>query len=193
MKCKRGIWLLRHGALAPDPERRLVGSRDLPMSAEGREQIRELVRDFLPEILPGLRAIACSDLDRCRETAAILRAACPASLPLHVEPGLREISLGQWEGLNREAIRRKWPGAFEARGLNLAAFVPPGGESFRMVERRALLALARWRESCPEGQLLVVTHAGVMRALLSRYWGLPLMRVWAIPQDYSARRFLPGW
>lgn len=190
---KRGIWLLRHGALAPDPQRRLVGAQDLPLSDEGREQILDLARSFLPQILPDLRAVVTSDLARCRETAEILLADCGGAIPLLVEPGFREIRLGQWEGLNREAIRHRWPGAFEARGLDLAAFVPPGGESFRMVERRALLALARWRESCPEGRLLVVTHAGVMRALLSRYWGLPLTHVWAIPQEYAARRFLPGW
>ena len=190
---KRGLWLLRHGALAPDPERRLVGAQDLPMSDEGRAQIRALAQTFLPEILPDLRAVLTSDLERCRETAAILLADCGANLPLHVEPGLREICLGRWEGLNREAIRRKWPGAFEARGLDLAAFVPPEGESFRMVERRALHALARRRDRHPEGTLLVVTHAGVMRALLARYWGLPLSRVWPIPQNYAARRFLPGW
>ena len=190
---KRGIWLLRHGALAPDPQRRLVGARDLPLSDAGRAQVRELARDFLPEILPDLRAVVCSDLERCRETAAILLAGSGADIPLRVEPDFREIGLGQWEGLNREAIRRRWPGAFEARGLDMAAFVPPGGESFRMAERRALHALARLRARHPEGALLVVTHAGVMRALLARYWGLPLARVWAIPQSCAARRFLPGW
>ena len=190
---KRSIWLLRHGALASDPERRLVGARDLPMSDEGRARIRVLARDFMPGILPGLRALISSDLARCAETAALLLEACGTKPPLYLEPGLREIRLGLWEGLNKETIRRLWPAAFEARGLDLVGFAPPGGESFRMVERRALRALAFWRGRYPEGTLLLVTHAGVMRALLARYWGLPLERVWPIPQEYAARRCLPGW
>lgn len=190
---RRGLWLVRHGALPQDPARRLVGAWDLPMSDEGRAQIRALARDFMPGLAPGLAAVACSDLSRCRETAALLLDACPEKPPLAVDPGFREISLGRWEGLNREAIRRLWPGAHEARGRDMAGFVPPGGESFRMVEHRALEALFRLRTRHPEGLLLVVTHAGVMRALLSRYWGLPLERVWHIPREYAERRFLPGW
>ena len=190
---RRGLWLVRHGALAADGERRLVGARDLPMSDEGRAQIRALARDFMPRIGSALSALVCSDLSRCRETAALLLEACADTPPLVVEPGFREIGLGLWEGLNREAIRRRWPGAFEARGRDMANFIPPAGESFRMVERRALEALFRLRTRHPQGLVLVVTHAGVMRALLSRYWGLPLERVWHIPQDYACRRFLPGW
>ena len=64
---------------------------------------------------------------------------------------------------------------------------------FRMVQRRALHALARWRQRYPGGTLLLITHAGVMRALLARYFGLPLEAVWHIPGQCACRRFLPGW
>lgn len=189
----KGLWLFRHGALSPNPERRLTGALDLPLSEEGRVQARQAAENFMPRIAAELRVVLCSDLSRCRETASLLLADCPQTLPVYVEPAFREISLGLWEGLRREDIRRLWPGAFEERGLDMMNFVPQGGESFRMVQRRSLHALARWRQRYPEGLFLVVTHAGVMRVLLAQYLGLPLSAVWSIPKHYASRRFLPGW
>ena len=189
----KGVWLFRHGALPPNPERRLTGALDLPLSEEGRTQARQAAQHFMPEIAADLRVVLCSDLSRCRETASLLLAGCPQYLPVYVEPAFREISLGLWEGRSREEIRSLCPGAFEARGRDMMDFVPQGGESFRMVQRRSLRALACWRQRYPEGQLLVVTHAGVMRVLLAQYLGLPLSAVWSIPKHYACRRFLPGW
>ena len=45
-----GIWLVRHGMLPPNPERRMVGARDIPLSNAGREQIRLLARQFMPAV-----------------------------------------------------------------------------------------------------------------------------------------------
>ncbi len=190
---KGGIWLVRHGALPPDPLRRMVGARDVPMDSKGRAQIRRLAGEFMPSVTDALAAVICSDLRRCRETARLLLRACSAPPPLHEEPGLREISLGDWEGRGREEICRLWPGAYAMRGLDFASFVPPGGESFRMLQRRALHALARWRQRYPHGDLLVVTHAGVMRALLAHWLALPLADALRIRPGYACRCLLPEW
>ena len=48
MTAERGLWLVRHGALPPNPERRFVGARDLPLSKAGRAQIRALAVDLAP-------------------------------------------------------------------------------------------------------------------------------------------------
>ena len=44
-----GLWLLRHGSLPPNPERRFVGARDIALTAAGREQIRQAARALLRE------------------------------------------------------------------------------------------------------------------------------------------------
>ena len=103
-----GMWLVRHGSLPPNPERRMVGARDIPLSDAGRAQIRAMARQFVPElvqgagqgVVQGVGAVICSDLDRCRETAALLLENMPEASqqgrpPLHLEPGLREICLGR--------------------------------------------------------------------------------------------------
>ena len=189
-----GIWLVRHGMLPPNPERRMVGARDIPLSDAGREQIRLLARQFMPEVQGALGAVICSDLDRCRETAALLMEALPHGRPsLHVEPGLREIDLGLWQGMTKAEIERAWPGAYAARGQDMANFCPPQGESFMQAQRRALVAVARWRRLYPGVTLLMVSHAGILGSLLAHYLALPLRDVLRIPQYYGCRAFVPEW
>ena len=189
-----GIWLVRHGSLPPNPERRMVGARDIPLSDAGREQIRLLAQQFMPEVQAGLCALVCSDLQRCRETAAILLAALPqTALPLHVEPGLREIDLGLWQGMTRAEIEHTWPGAHAVRGRDMAHFCTPQGESFMQAQRRALAAVGRWRRRYPQGTLLMVSHAGILGSLLAHYLALPLKEVLRIPQHYGCRAFIPEW
>ena len=189
-----GIWLVRHGMLPLNPERRMVGARDIPLSDAGREQIRLLARQFMPAVQGALGAVICSDLDRCRETAAILMEALPQGRPpLHVEPGLREINLGLWQGMTKAEIERAWPGAYAARGQDMAHFCPPHGESFMQAQRRALAAVARWRSFYPGATLLMVSHAGILGSLLAHYLALPLKDVLRIPQYYGCRAFVPEW
>ena len=193
-----GMWLVRHGSLPPNPERRMVGARDIPLSDAGRDQIRAMARQFMPELVKGLGAVICSDLDRCRETAALLlesmdEAGAQGCPPLHVEPGLREICLGLWQGMTKAEIERTWPGAYAARGQDMAHFCPPQGESFMQAQRRALAALGRWRRAYPCATLLVVSHAGIIGTLLAHYMALPLRHVLQIPQYYGCRTFVPDW
>lgn len=189
-----GIWLVRHGMLPPNPERRMVGARDIPLSPEGREQIRLLAQQFMPKVQGALGAVICSDLDRCWETAAILLEALPHGRPpLHVEPGLREIDLGLWQGMTKVEIERAWPGAYAARGQDMAHFCPPQGESFMQAQRRALAAVARWRRLYPGATLLMVSHAGILGSLLAHYMALPLRDVLRIPQYYGCSAFVPEW
>ena len=193
-----GMWLVRHGSLPPNPERRMVGARDIPLSDAGRAQIRAMARQFMPELVQGVGAVICSDLDRCRETAALLLENMPeasqqARPPLHLEPGLREICLGRWQGMTRTEIESTWPGAYAARGQNMAHYCPPEGESFMQAQRRALAALARWRRAYPCATLLVVSHAGIIGTLLAHYLALPLRHVLQIPQHYGCRSFVPEW
>ena len=192
----KGVWLIRHGSLPANQQRRMVGARAIPLSPWGRAQASALGREMPPALARAVQAVVCSDLQRCQESAALLLAAAPwpgTPPPLHTEPDLREISLGCWEGLTRAEIAARFPGAWEARGAQLAHYAPPGGESFAQVQARALRAVGRWRTRCPEGTLLLISHAGVIRCLLAHYLALPLGELLRIPQYYACRAFLPEW
>lgn len=160
------LLLLRHGQAAGDQERLFLGQGDPALSELGRAQAAWW-RDELAGL--GLKRIVASDLSRTQETAAII--AESQGLPVELEPRLREVDLGRWEGLARDEVARRWPQAYAARGADPAGFRPPGGESFGDLAARAwpvLASLAAW-----PGTVLVVTHAGVLRMALGRLLGLP--------------------
>jgi len=189
------ILLMRHGQIvqepqAPDGSRRFVGDRDLPLDAAGRDQALEAGR-VLAGL--GLRRAVSSGLSRSADTLALAVGGLDPAPLVRVEPGLREICIGQWQGLYPEEVRRHTPGGWEARGADLAGYRPPGGENYNDVANRAvaaLSALAREAEAAGDAATLAVAHAGVNRAVLCAALDLPLARVLALPQDYGCLNLL---
>ena len=174
------IFLLRHGAIDNPPPRRFLGRSDLPLNADGVRQARDLARWM--GVLP-FRRVCASPLSRAVETAALVSGR-PAAAIERVET-LVEIDLGAWEGLSLAEVQVRFPGEYEQRGQDLAAYRTPGGESFSEVADRACPALADLARDMP-GPLLVVAHMGVNRAVLSRLLGRPLAHLLDIPQAYAA-------
>ncbi len=177
------VYLIRHGEIIQRRPRRFVGQSDLPLTDRGREQIRAVAR-FLDG--RGVSRVVCSSLARCVESAAIIGEA----LGLAAEPasGLREISLGAWEGLTVDEVRERFPGHYEARGRDLAGFRPAGGESFADVQHRAWPAFESVLAT--GGDAAVVAHGGVNRALLCRILGMPLENLFRLEQDYACVNML---
>ncbi len=175
---------MRHGALQRD-RHILVGQKDLPLSSLGRAQMQALAQSWPDCLWQEIVCVFTSDLSRCVESAQILLRNHP-DLLLRREPALREISLGQWEGLDKHAIQSQWPGGYLMRGLDLETFVPPNGESFRALKRRSLSCLKRLRALYPEGTLCLLTHAGIIRVLLAVQRKLPLDQILRIPVEYAS-------
>jgi probable phosphoglycerate mutase len=176
----RVIFLVRHGKLQQqDEQRRYIGQLDLPLSLEGRNQARNLHRRFEHARLD---AIYCSDLRRSRETAELIVGA--AGPKVIVRKDLREIAMGEWEGLSLRDVARDFPEQFRARGADLATFRTPGGESFADCSRRVIPAFEEIADST-EGNVLIVGHAGVNRLVLCHLLGMPVSNLFRLGQDYG--------
>lgn len=177
------LYLMRHAAIVQHAPRRFIGQADHPLTEEGRCQAM-LWCEVLADV--PFAAVVASDLARCRETAAIVLGG--RDLPIRPEPRLREIALGAFEGLTVEEVRCRFPGAYERRGCDIAGFCPQGGESFADVQARAVAAVA---ELAPlPGNVLVVAHGGVNRAILCHALGLDLSRLFRLGQDYCRLNIL---
>lgn len=172
------LLLLRHGEIPQAAPTRFVGQRDLPLTERGQAQAQAWNRHFTA--LP-LTSAWCSDLVRCRDTAALALARSP--LAATALPALREIHLGGWEGLTTEEVRQRFPGEHERRGADLAHAIPSGGESFAQAQQRFWDALKHIASQGP-GLALVVAHGGVIRAALCRILGLRLDSLFRLGQDY---------
>ena len=175
------IHLMRHGRTEEETPWRYLGQRDVPLSEAGRAQARRWA-EVLADV--DFAGAWCSDLSRCRETAGLVLA--DRNLEATPQAGLREMALGEWDGLSLEEVKRLYPGQYEARGADLAGFRPPGGESFADLAQRAWTGLEHIQEAAGrlgEANILVVAHAGVNRVLLCKLLGIPLGNLFSLAQD----------
>ncbi len=152
------VLLLRHGHTRPGQVWRYTGQREVPLTSAGREQARQWAQNLANR---GISSIWSSPLGRCLETSHILGQALKADV--QTEAALKEIDLGEWEGLTKDDVRRRYPGAYEERGKDMAGYRPPQGESFQDLLERVLPFARQCLES--RALTLAVTHAGVIRVL----------------------------
>ena len=174
------IFLLRHCAIADDHRDRFVGQIDPPLSPAGRLAAARIGSALRQQ---RIEAIHCSDLQRARQTVALIAAG--GALPISATRALREIALGRWEGMPRSEVAERFPSEYAQRGADLAHYRVEGGESFADCQRRVLAA---WREivASDARRIVVVGHAGANRALICALLGRPLDGLFSITQDYGA-------
>jgi broad specificity phosphatase PhoE len=160
------LLLVRHGQSTWNREHRIQGQLDPPLSEEGRRQAEHLGRRLAASRLSGFYA---SDLKRAWETAAILgRAAGATPEPL---AAMREIFLGAWEGLRTDELAERYPEAWASWTEEPDWDLVPGGEGAAPFEARVAAGLETILERHSHGDVLVVTHGGVIQVALHRVVG----------------------
>jgi len=152
---------IRHAQSEMNAEGRWQGQADSPLSDQGRRQAEALAPRLLPE---RLTALVSSDLLRARETAEIV--AGHLTMAVHLEPGLREMDVGEWSGLPHRVIQERWPGQYARFRSGDPEVRPGGGESRRQLRERAVATFAALAERFAAERLGVVTHKGVLLSLI---------------------------
>jgi broad specificity phosphatase PhoE len=170
------LHLVRHGA-AQDAEGRALGHTDPPLSLEGLEQAKSLVERWTRA--PG--RIVSSDLRRATETAAPLAEFW--GLDAKRDARLREMNFGEWDGSPWTVVEREDPARLQSWMETWVATRVPGGESFTDLAARAWDWFAAERVGYPEGEIVVVAHAGSIRALLCRLLEVDLAEAFSFPVD----------
>jgi probable phosphoglycerate mutase len=156
--------LLRHGETAWSRDNRVQGRTDIGLTEAGAAA---LAARQLPALCDGM-PVYTSPLARCTETTARLRLAAPA-----IEPRLIEMAWGEWEGSRLADLRAELGDAMaenEDRGWD---FMPPGGESPRLVWQRIHPWLAE--RAALHQSTLAVTHRGVMRTIFAQATGWDML------------------
>lgn len=156
---------LRHGL--PEGGSRYRGHRiDDPLSDSGWEQMRRTVAD-----LEDWDRIISSPLRRCADFAYWLGA--QRGLPVSIEYALREVGFGAWEGRTRQQLLAERPHEYHAFYQNPVANRPAGAEPLQAFGARVADAFEKLVQQHAGEHLLVVAHAGVIRATLGHVMQAP--------------------
>jgi alpha-ribazole phosphatase len=159
---------------------RFCGHSDPELNAQGRTQLTSLAHQLSAEPID---TVYSSDLRRASATAHAIAAV--REIPQVVRPALREIDFGQWEGLSWEQIEQMDPEyarTWVARYPHLPA---PSGETFHAFETRVLREVNHLLDA-NRGPIAVVTHGGVLRAVLRHLCGCSDEEAWQQTQAYCS-------
>lgn len=163
------LLLVRHGATPNNIDARYTGQSDVPMSVLGESQADALARRLASAPFD---LIVSSDLDRARATAE--RIARQHVCELRLDPDLREVGMGEWEGMSVAAVADRYRDALARWEHDPIHYAPPGGESLEQFAARAGRAIDRWTSPEVGERVLVVTHGGVVGVIVCLALGLPL-------------------
>jgi broad specificity phosphatase PhoE len=161
--------LWRHGQTDWNLTARFQGQADIPLNATGVAQAREAA-SILGTLEPS--ALWASDLGRTQQTAAALTAV--TGLTARLDPRLREIHVGSWEGLQGSEVGESDAEAYAAlrRGEDVRRSAT--GETVSEVGERVAQALTEIASAAAEGETVVVTTHGLAgRAGMCRLLDLP--------------------
>jgi broad specificity phosphatase PhoE len=156
---------LRHGEPVGGSRYRGNGVDD-PLSELGWRQVRDTT-----SAVRGWQRIVSSPMQRCLPFAQWL--AEQHDLPLEVIDDLKEVGFGAWEGENREQLQRDRAEEYRAFYRDPVNNRPPGAEPLEDFCNRISGVFDQLIETHDGRHVLVVAHAGVIRASLRHVTGLP--------------------
>jgi alpha-ribazole phosphatase len=166
------IDFIRHGE--PEGGKRYRGSSiDDPLSEKGWAQMRATVADACP-----WTQIVSSPLVRCHAFASELSQ--QYGIPLSVDARLKEVGFGDWEGFSREQIQSRDLAQYQAFYADPVNNRPPGAEPLHVFFARVSTALKTMATDFAGQHVLVVAHAGVVRAAMAHVLEVPAVAAYRV-------------
>jgi probable phosphomutase (TIGR03848 family) len=160
------LLLIRHAPTA-ETGRKLTGRLPGVELGEKGQQVAERLAQRLADLK--LDAVYASPIERTWETAEIV--ARPHGLTPIREDGLLEIDFGNWSGRTFKQLTRLK--LWRTVQMTPSRVTFPGGEAMADMQRRAVATCERLAASSPKGTIALVSHADVIKAIVSHYLGQP--------------------
>ncbi len=184
------IYLTRHGETEWNIEKRLNGCKDSPLTENGVNNARRLgmrLRETEFEKIytsPSLRAVhtaECLCLDR--------------DIAMIKEQNLKEINLGEWEGKTKAEIEPDFKKEFSDfwNAPENYDHRPHNGEGLSEFKQRVEVALKKIIAENKNGNILIVTHAVAIKAILTLIMGIPTAKMWDPPFIHGTSLTIFEW
>jgi len=173
------IVFIRHGET--DMAGSFCGHSDPELNPAGESQAVRLAEEAS---MLGIERIYSSDLRRAARTAAVVAERIGAGVGYL--PALREIYFGLWEGLDWREIEDRFPSEADRWLREFPLHGAPGGEAYEAFTARIEAVIAFILEAAEGGVTAIVTHRGVMRYALTRFFGFSEEEAWTKTVPYCA-------
>ncbi len=166
--------LVRHGETDWNKLGKFQGQCDVPLNKRGLGQARQTARAISDA---PFCAVYASPLSRTMQTAEeISKPAQRDEIPGVIQMnGLKELDLGDLEGITGSEMRADWAQFYAAWRDDPAELVLPGGESIKQLQDRAWQAVLAIEAAHQDGDSLVaVSHNFAIRTIVCRLLDIPL-------------------
>ncbi len=164
------FYLLRHGETEWNKLGKFQGLTDVSLNERGLAQAKDSARAALSW---EHGALYSSSLTRTVQVAEEIRKV--TGTPIVTDPGLRELSLGDLEGVTGSEMREGWPEMYASWRRNPADVEMPNGESLAQVQERAWAVIQGIeREHSDESGVVVVSHNFTIRTIICAILDIPL-------------------
>jgi broad specificity phosphatase PhoE len=171
---KRKLYLVRHAESVWNAERKVQGTcPGILLSERGREQAR-LLGARLKAI--EAEAVYCSDAERAVETA---RLALGDGRRMTLMADLRELSLGEWEGRSIADLWKEESSRIDRWYREPTKVRVKGAEDMVSFRDRIVRTMESISEASNGGDIIIVTHGGVICAYLTHILGMSLDDLWS--------------
>ncbi|MGZ5301329.1 MAG: histidine phosphatase family protein [Actinomycetota bacterium] len=174
------LLLIRHAEPAAWAKQLCHGALDVPLSDEGVIQAR-CIGDHLRDAR--LDEVYASPLGRAVATASAV--ARPHGLTPVLREDLAEIDFGAFEGRTFDEIAASHPDLYRQWMLDPTSVRFPEGETFEDLRARATSEVTRIRREHEDGSVAVVTHGGVIRAVLAEVLDVEEGMIFRIGQSWG--------
>ena len=170
--------LIRHGQTDWNMDGRYQGQSDIPLNEKGLAQAKTLAGELQGR---AFTSIYSSDLMRARQTAQPIADAL--KLTVQLEPRLREINQGEWEGQVAENIKARYADLWAQRTIDPASVRPPGGETVAEVAARVYAALNDISRRHSSGTIMIVSHGLCLAVIICRVRDIPIEKSYTLIPD----------
>jgi broad specificity phosphatase PhoE len=178
--------LLRHGESEWNAEGRWQGQGDPSLTETGRRQVQRAAQTLaLSQEPPLIQKIISSDLKRAAQSAQIMGEAL--GLQPQYDSRLRELDVGEWEGLSHDEISKRWPADYAAFRAGDTEVRLGGAESWALLTARFRKVLGELARAHLGQKLMLVAHGGAIRsAVPGLYLDNAQCHCLVLPEDVAA-------
>jgi len=174
----RKIYLVRHGQTDANAEKKYCGQTDVDLNHKGLRDAASIAKVLKNT---SFDTIVSSDLKRTIQTAELINEY--HQLEIELIPDFREINFGKFENLTFEEIGDKYPEEKKKMLKEKINYNFLEGESLRTLNKRVIQAFNQLLKEKKSEDLLIVSHGGVIRMILTEILSGDINNYWSIEVD----------